>query len=151
MGGVAMGTMGRGCVLYVEDDADHAELVLRSLARHRAAADVVHVEDGAAALDYLRRSARAEVPRPQLILLDLQLPRIGGMEVLRAVKTSPALAMIPVVILTTSGSERDKSRAYAHHANSYLVKPDDFSRFEALVEAVDDYWLLLNKQPVAEH
>jgi CheY-like chemotaxis protein len=146
-----MSSSDRDCVLYVEDDADHAELVLRGLARHGTTAEVVHVGDGAAALDYLTRSERAEVPRPRLILLDLQLPKIGGMEVLRAVRASPSLASIPVVVLTTSASEQDIMRAYAHHVNSYLVKPDDFSLFEALVEEVDDYWLLLNRQPAAQH
>lgn len=138
------------CVLYVEDDVDHAELVLRSLERSGKKGGVVHVEDGAAALDYLDRSGRAEVPRPCLILLDLRLPKIDGMDVLRKIKTSPGLAAIPVVVLTTSGSAQDVSRAYACNANSYLVKPNDFASFDALVEELGQYWLELNRAPTTE-
>jgi CheY-like chemotaxis protein len=138
------------CVLYVEDDADHAELVLRTLERSGKKSGVVHVEDGAAALDYLGRSQRAEVPRPCLILLDLRLPKIDGMDVLRKVKTSPELAAIPVVVLTTSASEQDVSRAYACNANSYLVKPDDFASLDTLVRELGKYWLELNRTPAAE-
>ena len=99
------------CVLYVEDDADHAELVLRTLERNGKKSGVIHVEDGAAALDYLGRSQRAEVPRPCLVLLDLRLPKVDGIDVLRAIKASPDLATIPVVVLTTSASAQDVSRA----------------------------------------
>jgi CheY-like chemotaxis protein len=138
------------CVLYVEDDPDHAELVLRTLERSGKKSGVVHVEDGAAALEYLGRSERAEVPRPCLILLDLRLPKIDGIEVLRKVKTSPELANIPVVVLTTSASSQDVSRAYACNANSYLVKPDDFASLDSLVQNVGQYWLDLNRIAVAE-
>jgi len=112
---------------------------------------VVHVEDGAAALDYLDRSERAEVPRPRLILLDLRLPKIDGLDVLRTIKTSPDLATIPVVVLTTSASAQDMARAYACNANSYLVKPEDFAAFDALIADLGQYWLDLNRSPGAEH
>lgn len=138
------------CVLYVEDDADHAELVLRILERRGKKGGVVHVEDGAAALDYLNRSERAEVPRPRLILLDLRLPKVDGIDVLRTIKTSPELAIIPVVVLTTSASAQDVSRAYACNANSYLVKPDDFASFDALIADLGQYWLDLNRIPAVE-
>jgi len=138
------------CVLYVEDDADHAELVLRTLERRGKKGGVVHVEDGAAALDYLDRSERAEVPRPRLILLDLRLPKIDGLDVLRTIKTSPDLATIPVVVLTTSASAQDMARAYACNANSYLVKPEDFAAFDALIADLGQYWLDLNRSPGVE-
>lgn len=138
------------CVLYVEDDADHAELVLRTLERSGKKSGVVHLEDGAAALDYLDRSERAEVPRPCLILLDLRLPKVDGLEVLRMVKASPDLANIPVVVLTTSANAQDVSRAYACNANSYLVKPNDFAALDALVSDLGQYWLELNRIPAAE-
>ncbi len=138
------------CVLYVEDDPDHAELVLRTLERSGKKSGVVHVEDGAAALEYLGRSERSEVPRPCLILLDLRLPKIDGIEVLRKVKTSPDLANIPVVVLTTSASSQDVSRAYACNANSYLVKPDDFASLDSLVQELGQYWLDLNRIALAE-
>jgi CheY-like chemotaxis protein len=146
-----MNTSNQDCVLYVEDDADHAELVLRSLERRNTTAAVVHVGDGEAALDYLSKSERDEVPRPRLILLDLRLPKVDGLEVLRTLKASPAFAAIPVVILTTSANGQDISRAYQHHVNSYLVKPHDFSGFEAMVQELGEYWLLLNRQPAGEH
>jgi CheY-like chemotaxis protein len=141
----------RECVLYVEDDADHAELVLRSLERGGRKRGVVHVGDGAAALDYLGRSERAEVPRPRLILLDLRLPKIDGIDVLRTVKASPGLGTIPVVVLTTSDSEQDIARAYACHVNSYLVKPNDFATLDAMLDELGQYWLELNQQPTTEH
>jgi len=146
-----MNTSDQHCVLYVEDDADHAELVLRSLERRKTMAGVVHVGDGEAALDYLSKSERDEVPRPRLILLDLRLPKVDGLDVLRTVKASRAFAAIPVVILTTSADGQDISRAYQHHVNSYLVKPHDFAGFEAMVQELGEYWLLLNRQPAAEH
>ena len=139
------------CVLYVEDDVDHAELVLRGLERRGRRGDVVHVADGIAALDYLRRSERDEVPRPKLILLDLRLPRADGIVVLRAVRSSPGLASIPVVVLTTSANHDDIELAYANHVNSYLLKPRDFRAFEELVAEVDEYWLALNEQPKVDH
>jgi CheY-like chemotaxis protein len=145
-----MRTINHNCVLYVEDDADHAELVLRSLERHGTRAGVVHVGDGEAALEYLDKSEREEVPRPRLILLDLRLPKVDGLDVLRVVKSSRAFAAIPVVILTTSANGPDISDAYAHHVNSYLVKPNDFAALEAMVQEVGDYWLMLNTQ-AAEH
>lgn len=138
------------CVLYVEDDMDHAELVLRTLERSGKKGGVVHVEDGAAALEYLDRSGRAEVPRPYLILLDLRLPKMDGIDVLRTVKASPELATIPVVVLTTSASAQDISRAYACNVNSYLVKPDDYEMLDALIEEVGQYWLDANRLPPEE-
>jgi CheY-like chemotaxis protein len=139
------------CVLYVEDDADHAELVLRILERRGKKGGVVHVEDGEAALEYLDRSERAEVPRPRLILLDLRLPKIAGIDVLRTIKSSTDLSTIPVVVLSTSASAQDVSRAYACNANSYLVKPDDYASFDALIADLGQYWLDLNRIPNAEH
>jgi CheY-like chemotaxis protein len=138
------------CVLYVEDDADHAELVLRSLERSGRTGGVVHVGDGAAALDYLDRSERAEVPRPRLILLDLRLPKVDGIDVLRTVKASPELGTIPVVVLTTSSSEQDMARVYASHVNSYLIKPNDFASLDAMIDELGQYWLDLNRQPTTE-
>jgi CheY-like chemotaxis protein len=138
------------CLLYVEDDPDHAELVLRTLERSGKRAGVVHVEDGAAALEYLARVARAEVPKPRVILLDLRLPKVDGIDVLRVVKGSPELSAIPVVVLTTSANSQDLSRAYACNVNSYLVKPGDFGSLDAMIEEVGKYWLELNRVPV-EH
>jgi len=139
-------------VLLVEDNADHEELIRRALDERRAPVVLRVARHGEEALDYLLRRGEwcdpERSPRPRLVLLDLRLPRIDGFQVLEAVKTNPALADIPVVILTTSESEHDMARAYERHANSYLVKPVDHVRFSELVASVESYWLELNRQPV---
>jgi CheY-like chemotaxis protein len=138
-------------VLYVEDDLDHAELVQRSLSQHAFGTSIVHIEDGEAALDYLSRIDAQKAPRPELILLDLRLPKVDGLEVLRTVKTNPRLSDIPVVVLTTSASDGDLARAYAQRANSYLVKPEEFLLLDELMKTVSAYWLVWNAQPSVEH
>jgi CheY-like chemotaxis protein len=135
-------------VLLVEDDPDHAELVRRGLEECGSSLELTHVGDGEAALDYLRRRAPREAAgRPHLILLDLRLPRIDGLEVLREIKTSPELCDIPCVVLTTSRAEADMVQAYRLHANSYLVKPGDYQRFVELIAGVERYWLEQNRRP----
>lgn len=136
-------------VLLVEDDPGHAELVKRNLQQGRLASRLFHVSDGQAALDYLchqDRFADAEAyPRPDLILLDLRLPRVDGLEVLRRVKEDPDLASIPVVVLTTSHSTPDLTQAYERRVNSYLVKPVDFQKFSQLMDNLSSYWLVWNQ------
>lgn len=132
-------------VLLVEDNPDHAEMILRTLADHRVANRIHHVMDGEMALDYLYRrgefSDAANSPVPNLILLDLRLPKVDGLEVLKSVKQDEVLQKIPVVILTTSSAETDVARAYEHSANSYLVKPIDFGQFTKMMEDLGFYWL----------
>ena len=117
-------------ILHVEDNTDHAQLIARSLRKNRVANSIHHVVDGEEALDYLllRRNYTSEelAPRPQIILLDLRLPKVDGLEVLRTIKTTDALSTIPVVVLTSSEAEKDVARAYQYRANSYLVKPVGF-------------------------
>ena len=128
-------------VLLVEDDDDHAELTTVALRSHDDRHDTVRAHDGAEALDILfRRGLHADIRLPDMVLLDLNLPRVGGLEVLDKVKRDPRLSEIPVVVLTTSDNEADRARAYRSHANSYLVKPADFATFQALVHAIGDYW-----------
>lgn len=139
-------------ILLVEDNEDHAELVRRSFNDNRVANTIHHVKDGEEALDYLfRRGAYSEQnssPRPNLILLDLRLPRVDGIEVLREIKASEILKCIPVVILTSSGAEQDIAGAYSNHANSYLVKPVDFEKFTKMMKDLGYYWLAWNKNPL---
>jgi CheY-like chemotaxis protein len=136
-------------ILLVEDNADHAELVRRTLQTARLPNRLIHVEDGEAALSYLHGhdpyADRRRFPRPHLVLLDLRLPRIDGLEVLKEVKRDPLLHTIPVVILTTSDAERDMAQAYENHANSYLTKPVDFEKFSVLLKDLGYYWLAWNK------
>jgi CheY-like chemotaxis protein len=138
-------------ILLVEDDPAHAEIVKRNLDDLRVANRLVHLEDGQQALDYLYRreefSDLEKFPRPHLILLDLRLPKVDGLEVLKVVKSDLDLNRIPVVVLTTSSAERDMVEAYGYHANSYLVKPVDFGQFGALMEALGYYWLAWNRYP----
>jgi len=132
-------------ILLVEDDPDHAELVRRGLEAQRSHLDLTHVADGEAALEYLKERGPREAPgRPHLILLDLRLPRMDGLEVLREIKAAPDLSDIPCVVLTTSRAEGDMLKAYRLHANSYLVKPGEYERFVELIADVERYWLREN-------
>lgn len=132
-------------ILLVEDNLDHAELVVRNLERHRVASSIMHVQDGAEALDYLRREGRyadaALSPRPNLILLDLRLPKIDGLTVLQVIKDDERFASVPVVVLTSSHAETDVHSAYMRRANSYIVKPLDFPKFTQLMNDLGFYWL----------
>ena len=138
-------------ILLVEDDLAHAEIVRRNLESCRVANQLIHVADGQAALNYVNRqgdySDPATSPRPGVILLDLRLPKVDGLEVLQRLKDDPKFSSIPVVILTTSKAEYDMVKAYALHANSYLVKPVDFFQFSQLLETFGYYWLAWNQRP----
>jgi CheY-like chemotaxis protein len=137
-------------ILLVEDDQAHAEIVRRSLAGFRVANRLEHVRDGQAALEYLDGQgpwSSLPHPRPHLILLDLRLPKVDGLELLGNIKAEPRLASIPVVVLSTSDAEKDMLRASKSHANSYLVKPLDLDEFVRMIGALGDYWLGWNKQP----
>jgi CheY-like chemotaxis protein len=142
-------------VLLIENDPDHADLVMFSLSQSRPKAKIVHhVTDGDAALDYLFRRGdfadRDLSPRPHLILLDLRLSKVGGLAVLKELKASSdeELRRIPVVVLTSSASDKDAAAAYDCQANSYVVKPVDFKKFHQLVADLSYYWLGWN-QPAA--
>jgi len=139
-------------VLLVEDNPDHADLVTFLLAKTQPKAKVVHhVSDGGAALDYLFRRGDFAIPdqspRPHLILLDLRLPKVDGLAVLKEIKTSSdeELRRTPVVVLTSSEADSDAAAAYDCKANSYLVKPVDFEKFHQLVEDLGYYWLVWNR------
>lgn len=141
-------------ILLVEDDPGHAELVTRSFEEYPLACRVIHMTDGQAALDYLCRHPPYEdpkrAPRPGLVLLDLRLPKVDGLEVLRTVKKHPELQQIPIVVLTTSAADSDMHRAYECGANSYLVKPVGFPQFSSLMESIARYWLEWNRFPHAD-
>ena len=136
--------------LLVEDDDDHATIMIRTLRQNRIANAVDRVADGMQAMAYLRQEGQyREKPRPDIVLLDLKLPRMDGHEVLAAIKEDERLRSIPVVVLTTSDAESDRARAYDHHANSYLVKPVDFERFRQMANELSLYWGVWN-EPVPD-
>lgn len=141
-------------ILLVEDNEDHAEIVTRSFRSHRVANNLHVVADGEAALDYLFRRGEyrdaKKSPRPDVILLDLALPKVDGWEVLKEIKQTDSLLRIPVVVLTSSEDMSDVGKAYDCHANSYLVKPIDFSKFTDLMRDLGFYWLGWNVNPFAQ-
>jgi len=137
-------------ILLVEDNPNDAELTLEALSEHNLANDVVWVHDGEEALDYLyRRGKHVERGEEKLavILLDLKLPKVDGLEVLRAIKSDEALKTIPVVILTSSREERDMIDSYRLGVNAYVVKPVQFSDFMSAVEQLGVFWALINESP----
>lgn len=129
-------------ILLVEDNEDHAELIKISMRSHNLANRIIHLPDGEQALDYLFGDS---MKRPVIILLDLRMPKVDGLQVLKKIKTHNSTKHIPVVILTTSDNDADIKTAYKHHANSYLVKPAGFQDFSKLIKEMGIYWLLINK------
>ena len=138
-------------LLLIEDNDAHAEMVKRSFEQHKVANVIFHVDDGQKALDYIFHegdySDTEKYPRPHCILLDLRLPKVDGLEVLRRIKANVNTRKTPVVILTTSSADKDIAQCYEYHANSYVVKPMDFPSFEALMEELGYYWLAWNQNP----
>jgi CheY-like chemotaxis protein len=138
-------------ILLVEDDESHVMLIKRFLNDTNAAKEVLRVADGKDALDYLFRSGNyadeRKSPRPDLILLDLRIPKVDGLRVLEKIKESEEVMDIPVVVLTTSEDEADITRAYRNHANSYLVKPSDIDEFGEMMKETYSYWLNWNRYP----
>lgn len=137
-------------ILLVEDDLRDQELTLLALERSQLANEVVLVRDGASALDYLRREgmyADREPGNPAIVLLDLKLPKVNGLEVLEAVRAHPALRSVPVVMLTSSQEESDLVRSYELGVNAYVVKPVDFKQFVSAISDVGVFWAVLNEPP----
>jgi CheY-like chemotaxis protein len=141
-------------ILLVEDEKAHAELTKRAIRKAGNANRIDVVYDGKEALDYLfnreKYADKAEYPKPGLILLDIKLPGIDGIEVLKTIKNDSDLKKIPVIMLTTSDREEDIARSYQHYANSYLTKPVGFKEFEEKIGQLDFYWMILNQPPVIE-
>jgi two-component system, chemotaxis family, response regulator Rcp1 len=135
-------------LLLVEDSEPDVRLTIEALREAKVKNRLWVVNDGVQALEFLRRQGRyADAPRPDLILLDLNLPRKDGRQVLTEIKNDPALKCIPVVVLTTSKSEEDILRAYQLHANCYITKPVDFNRFMEVVKSIESFWLTVVTLP----
>jgi CheY-like chemotaxis protein len=135
-------------ILLVEDNPAHAELVIRSFKAHTLDSEIHHVVNGEIALDYLFQRGKyndpEEFPQPHVILLDIRMPKVSGLDVLKELKASQSLRHIPVIILTTSDAEQDVTKAYQNYVNSYLVKPVEFDKFMKLMEELGFYWLNWN-------
>jgi len=135
-------------ILLVEDNPGDVRLTREALSESRILNRLSVVTDGAAALDYLeRRSPYEEAPVPDLVLLDLNLPKISGLEVLEHIKNHERLKVVPVVALTTSQSERDIWASYAHHVNCYITKPMSFEPFMEVIRGIEDFWLSIVRLP----
>ena len=147
--------MGDRTILLVEDDPDDRDLILRALGKHKVANQVVAVSDGVEALEYLFATGsfagRDLSILPAVMLLDLKLPRLSGLDVLRRVREDARTRFLPVVILTSSREEQDLMKGYELGANSYVCKPVDFAEFAEAVRGLNLYWLLLNEPPPCNH
>ena len=137
-------------ILLVEDNPGDARLTLEAFKEAKVINNLTVVNDGAEALCYLRRQGvYADAVVPDLVLLDLNLPKVDGRQVLAEIKADESLMRIPVVVLTTSASQDDISRAYGSHANCYITKPVDLDQFLRVVQSIESFWLSLVKLPVA--
>ena len=136
--------MNGSSIALVEDNADDEALTMRALKKHGIANDIAVLRDGVEALEYLLSPDRT---LPQLVLLDLNLPRVNGLEVLQRLRSEPRTALLPIVILTSSNEERDLVEGYRLGANSYVRKPVDFVQFSEAVHQLGLYWLVLNQTP----
>ncbi len=141
-------------ILLVEDNPCDAELTIRALRKNNIANEIVHVSDGEAALEFLggkgpwAASSGGAHQNPKVVLLDLKMPKVDGVEVLRKIRSDPVTQFLPVVVLTSSREDRDVVESYKLGANSYIVKPVDFEKFTEAVRSLGLYWLLLNEAPV---
>jgi two-component system response regulator len=138
-------------ILLVEDNADDAALTLRAFEKHDLADAVVHVDDGELALDYLFATGayqgRQDLEQPTMMLLDLKLPKVTGIDVLERVRADARTRHLPVIVLTSSDEERDILACYERGANSFVRKPVDYARFMDAAKQLGLYWLVLNQQP----
>lgn len=138
-------------ILIVEDNPNDAEMAMRALKRNNLTNKVFIVNDGEEALDFIlsrgKYSIRKKCVRPRMVLLDLKLPKIDGLEVLKEIKGNPETRIIPVIVLTSSKEEKDLIESYKLGVNSYIVKPVEFEKFVDAVNELGMYWLLLNQQP----
>ena len=139
-------------ILLIEDNPDEADLAIRSLKKHNLANNLVHIDDGAEALDYIFSNGKYAgndfINSPKLILLDLKLPKVDGLEILRQIKTDEKRKTIPVVVLTSSKEDKDIVESYKLGVNSYVVKPINFDSFSKAIGELGLYWLVLNQPPI---
>jgi two-component system response regulator len=133
-------------ILLVEDNPDDAELTIRALKKHNLANNLLHLQDGEEALNFIFSPQTASLPK--IILLDIKMPKVDGIEVLRKIKSDEHRKIIPVVVLTSSKEERDIIETYKLGVNAYIVKPVEFEKFVSAVSEIGFFWLLLNQPPI---
>lgn len=137
-------------ILLVEDNAEEAEWTQEALRDSKVRNKIYWVQDGEEAMAFLRREGiYARMPRPDLVLLDIYMPRKNGQEVLQEIKQDPEFKRIPVVIMTSSDDEKEIARAYEHYANCYVTKPIDLDKFMEVVRSIEDFWLTVVRLPAA--
>jgi len=135
-------------ILLVEDNEGDIQLTIEAFKEAKIRNQIKVVRDGEEALDYLRKQGNyTNVPSPDIILMDINLPKIDGKEVLSTMKNDPALKIIPVIMLTTSSADADIHESYANHANCYVVKPVDLDKFMDVIRSIEDYWVSIVKLP----
>lgn len=138
-------------IILVEDNPHEAMLAIRSLKKHHLANNLIHLDDGEVAMNFIfsegEYSVNVDPPTPKLILLDINLPKVNGLEILRRIKSDPRTQKIPIVLLTASREETDIMESYKLGANSYIVKPVDFNSFSQAIHEMGMYWLVLNEPP----
>ena len=139
--------MSESMILLVEDDPDHEALAIRALKKANVVNEIRVARDGEEALEYMKGIVEGTERRPQLVLLDLKLPKVEGLDVLRAIRASDKTALLPVVVLTSSDEERDIIASYRLGVNSYIRKPVNFADFAEATKQLGVYWLLLNQCP----
>lgn len=142
--------MSESMILLVEDDPDHEALAIRALRKANVANEIKVARDGAEALEYMKAILEGKERMPQLVLLDLKLPKVEGLDVLRSIRASDRTALLPVVVLTSSDEERDIVASYRLGVNSYIRKPVNFNDFAEATKQLGMYWLLLNQCPPAQ-
>jgi two-component system response regulator len=133
-------------ILLVEDNPDDAELTIRALKKHNLANNLLHLQDGEEALDFIFSSEPNSLPK--IILLDIKMPKVDGIEVLRKIKSDENRRIIPIVVLTSSKEERDIIETYKLGVNAYIVKPVEFEKFVSAVSEIGFFWLILNQPPI---
>lgn len=138
-------------ILLVEDNLNDAELIIRALRKNKIANNILHISDGAEALEFFFATGKYEGRSinlaPKMVILDLKLPKVNGLEILQKVKSDERTKLIPIVVLTSSKDERDIVKSYKYGANSYIVKPVNFQKFSEAIKSLEMYWLLLNEPP----
>lgn len=134
-------------ILLIEDNPDDEELTIRALNRNKFSGEITVLRDGAEALKYIDRLSEERAEAPGLVLLDLKLPKIDGIEVLKYIRSNEYTSLLPVVILTSSNEEKDILESYTSRVNSYIRKPVDFNQFTDIIKTIGQYWLYLNESP----